>query len=76
MRAGVWPLGLVMGIVVLKSLKDLAMEPVIELREESPFLLYSRRTLFKRETHRLPYLELKGAGNRITGMWRGNISEN
>ncbi len=75
MRAGVWPLGLVMGIVVLKSLKDLAMEPVIELREESPFLLYSRRTLFKRETHRLPYLELKGAGNRITGMWRGNISE-
>ncbi len=74
-RAGIWPLGLVMGIVVLKCLKDLAMESVIELREESPFLVYSRRTLFKRETHRLPYYHLKGAGSRITGMWRGNISE-
>lgn len=73
--AGIWPLGVIMGIVALNSLKDLAMESVIELREESPFLLYSRRTLFKRETHRLPYYQLKGAGNRITGMWRGNTSE-
>ncbi|HOP27267.1 MAG TPA: hypothetical protein PLM22_06735, partial [Candidatus Sabulitectum sp.] len=72
---GVWPLAVVMGIVVLKSLKDLLSEAVIELEDRMPQVVYRRKSVFGTREKLIPAGAIKGASSRIKSMWRGNISE-
>lgn len=74
-RHGIWPMAVVMGIVILNTLINLVQESVIELRSEFPDLIYTRRSLFRKNTVRIPFREVKGATTHITSMWKGNISE-
>lgn len=72
---GAWPLAAVLGFMVLKTLGEAARESVIELRSQSPNLIYARKYLWKRKTEKIPFQELEGVSSEITSMWRGNISE-
>lgn len=72
---GIWPLSIVLGIVVLKTLKDLLSEAVIELEDRMPHVVYRRMSVFGTREKLIPAGEIKGASSRITSMWRGNVSE-
>lgn len=74
-EAGIWPLGIVAGILILKILRDLSMESVIELSSDGRDLIYTRRYLLGTKLVAIPLSEVVEAENRITSMWRGNISE-
>lgn len=75
LEKGVWPLALVMGIVVLNTLKDMVRESVIELWSEPPYVIYIRKSILGKESVEIPSWEIAGATTHIKSMWKGNISE-
>ena len=75
LKVGVWPLSIVMGIVVLNTLKDMVRESVIELWSEPPNVIYVRKSILGKKSVEIPSWEIAGATTHITSMWKGNISE-
>lgn len=71
----VWPLSIVMGFVLLRSLRELALASVIEVSYREPDMIYRRSSLFRKQVVEIPAWKISGTETRIVSMWKGSIRE-